>query len=150
MFRGRRAVFEEGLRHSRKQLDRFGGIMAQADFRRRVAERALAKRRIKLSEIDAFVGRGGLLRPVPSGAFRVNAKMLRELRSCAHGEHASNLGAIIADTFARELGKPAYIANPVVVDEMADVARVSGHPDIPRKSIFHALSQKAIAEKAAA
>ena len=150
LYRGKRAIFEEELRHPRKELDKFGGIMDQADFRLAAARRSLAKRRIELDEIDAFIGRGGLLRPVPGGAFRVNAKMLRELRACKHGQHASNLGAIIAGALAKEAGKPAYIANPVVVDEMDDVARVSGHPATPRRSVFHALGQKAVAGKVAA
>ncbi|MHC4984929.1 MAG: butyrate kinase [Planctomycetota bacterium] len=150
LYRGRRAAFEEELRHSRKELDRFGGTMDQADFRQQAARRLLTNRQIEFDEIDAFVGRGGLLRPVPGGVFRVNAKMLRELQSCKHGEHASNLGAIIADALAKEVGRPAYIANPVVVDEMDDVARISGHPAAPRRSVFHALGQKAVARKVAA
>ena len=150
LFRGAKAVFEDEVPHTRKELDRFGGVMAQGDFRQAKVTEALAKRGIELAEIDAFIGRGGLLRPVPSGVFKVNRKMLAELRNCKHGEHASNLGAIIADGLARQVGKPAYIADPVVVDELDDVARISGHPAAPRRSVFHALGQKAVARKVAA
>ena len=150
LFRGARKMFDDEVRHTRKELDRFDGIMDQGQFRRRQVSEALAARGISLDEIDGFVGRGGLLRPVPSGVFKVNRKMLTDLRSCRYGEHASNLGAIIADGLARQVGKVACIADPVVVDELDDVARVSGHPAAPRRSIFHALGQKAVARKVAA
>lgn len=150
LFAGTKVVFEEELKHSHRATARFDGVVAQADFRRRMAADALAEHKVALADIDAFVGRGGLLRPVPGGIFKVNRRMLGDLTSCKYGEHASNLGALIIWPWARSTGKGAYIANPVVVDEMADIARISGHPDIPRKSIFHALSQKAVAAKAAA
>jgi butyrate kinase len=150
LFRGAKAVFEDEVPHTRKELDRFGEVMGQGDFRLKKVASALAKRGIEIEEIDGFIGRGGLLRPVPSGVFKVNRKMLTELRNCTHGEHASNLGAIIADGLARQVGKAAYIADPVVVDELDDVARISGHPSAPRRSVFHALGQKAVARKVAA
>ncbi|MHC4562301.1 MAG: butyrate kinase [Planctomycetota bacterium] len=150
LFSGRKAVFETELKHSRRKLDSFDGIIDQADFRRRAAEDGLAKHGFDPADIDAFVGRGGLLRPVPGGAFKVSRRMLSDLRSCKYGEHASNLGALIIWPWAHAAGKDAYIANPVVVDELSDVARVTGLPAITRRSIFHALSQKAVAHTAAA
>jgi len=150
LFAGDRCVFEEDLTHARKDLARFPDIMDSEAFRRAAAEDALARHGVALDRIDAFVGRGGLLRPVPGGTFKVNQRMLRDLRSCKHGRHASNLGGPIAWDLARRVGAPAYIANPVVVDELDDVARISGHPDIPRRSVFHALSQKAVGRKVAA
>jgi butyrate kinase len=98
-------------------------------------------------DIDLVVARGGLLKPLKGGVYRVNEKMVRDLADCAYGRHASNLGAIMAWKIAGEPGKKSFIVNPVVVDELSPVAKVSGHPEITRKSIFHALNQKAVAEK---
>ena len=97
--------------------------------------------------MDAIVGRGGLLKPIVSGTYSVNDNMLKDLKENVQGEHASNLGAIIANEIARSINKPAFIVDPVVVDEMEDIARLSGVPELPRKSIFHALNQKAVAKR---
>jgi butyrate kinase len=102
-----------------------------------------------MSEISAIVGRGGLLKPLEGGVYEVNDRMKSDLLACRYGIHASNLGALIADSLAGGLGVRAFIVDPVVVDELADVARFSGIPEIPRRSIFHALNQKATARKAA-
>ncbi|HEY9054026.1 MAG TPA: butyrate kinase, partial [Rectinemataceae bacterium] len=97
--------------------------------------------------LSAVVGRGGLLKPIPGGVYRVNEAMKADLLAAAYGEHASNLGALIADDLASSLGIGAFIADPVVVDELSDVARVSGHKLFSRISIFHALNQKAVARR---
>lgn len=110
---------------------------------------ALAESGIDLSEVDAYVGRGGLLRPVPGGTFEVCPAMLEDLREARFGEHASNLGAVIASMLAQPLGKKAYIVNPVVVDELMDAARLTGVPEIRHTSVFHALNHKAVANRAA-
>ena len=148
LFSGERAVFSEEIKHSRKELARFDGVIDQAHFRRDLVTKVLVAHDVDTATVDAFIGRGGLLRAVPGGVFRVNDRMLEDLRTCKYGEHASNLGAMIAHELARLAGKKAYVANPVVVDELADIARISGHPDFTRKSVFHALSQKAVAQKA--
>jgi len=90
---------------------------------------------------------GGLLKPIPGGTYKVNEAMLRDLRSGVQGLHASNLGGLIAYEIAKPLGKPAFIVDPVVVDEFDEISRISGHPLINRRSIFHALNQKAIARQ---
>ena len=149
LYSGERAIFSVEIKHSRKELARFEGIIDQAHFRRDLVTKALEDHHVAPGDIDAFIGRGGLLRAVPGGVFRVTDRMLSDLRTCKYGEHASNLGAMIAWELARPAGKKAYVANPVVVDELADIARISGHPDFTRKSVFHALSQKAVAQKAA-
>ena len=100
---------------------------------------------IELSTIDGFIGRGGLLRPLESGLYRVNETMISELTSNTHGEHASNLGGLLAHALGESVGKDAYIADPVVVDELDDVARFSGLNGLERRSMFHALNQKAVA-----
>jgi len=100
-----------------------------------------------MSSLNAVVGRGGLLHPIPGGIYRINEGMKADLLAAKYGEHASNLGALIADAFAKQFGIPAFIADPVVVDELEDVARVSGHKLFKRISIFHALNQKAVARR---
>jgi len=150
LFAGLKAIFDVEIEHRRKTIEAFVNVMDQADLRREVALDALAGHDVDLADIDIFVGRGGLLRPVPSGAFRINKRMLSDLKSARFGQHASNLGAVLAWELAKLHGKPSFIANPVVVDELWPVARVSGLPDLPRQCPFHALSHKAAAAKMAA
>ena len=149
VFHGPKCRFETELKHDATALTALDGINGQVDCRRQALLQTLQENKIDQQDIDVFIGRGGLLRPLSSGVYAINDAMLADLRSCRYGEHASNLGAILAMELARPGGKPAYIANPVVVDELSDVARVTGHPDVPRRSIFHALSHKAVAAKAA-
>ena len=104
---------------------------------------------IDVRQMDCIVGRGGLLRPLVSGVYEVNELMIKDLMEGYNGEHASNLGGLIANDIAKEIGVKAYIADPVVVEEMDEVARYSGHPLFPRISIFHALNQKIIARQLA-
>lgn len=141
---------ETELKHGAKALAGFDCINAQAGYRRDALLGFFRENGVQPRAVDVFIGRGGLLHPLASGVYTINDAMLADLRSCRYGEHASNLGAILASELARPLSKPAYIANPVVVDELSDVARITGHPHVPRRSIFHALSQKAVAAKAAA
>jgi butyrate kinase len=146
VFEGRSPVFIQTLRHSQEELEPFEKVTDQFSFRKNLILEQLQDADILLSSIGIVMGRGGLLKPVESGVFAVNEKMVEDLRSCAYGEHASNLGGLIAYDIAQSLpGAEAYIANPVVVDELCDLARLSGHPLLPRRSIFHALNQKAVA-----
>lgn len=150
LFAGTRCRFDVEVKHDAAELAKCPTIISQDRVRRSALDKALADEKVPPRSIDIFIGRGGLLRPVPEGVYEVNPAMLDDLRSCRYGQHASNLGGILAAEFAAADGKKAYIANPVVVDELSDEARLSGHPDIPRRSIFHALSQKAAARKVAA
>ena len=144
-------VFEQSLRHSPDDLARFGQIADQFNFRKELILKELAKRKIDTDRILAVVGRGGLVRPIESGIYFVNQKMKKDLLSGFLGQHASNLGGLIADEIASMLPEArAYIVDPVVVDEMHEEARISGHPEIERRSIFHALNQKAVARLYAA
>lgn len=147
IFESGKEVFTKTLRHSNEELAPYASVIEQYDFRKGTILAALKENQIEVSDLAAVVGRGGLLRPIPSGVYEVNQAMMADLRSAQYGEHASNLGGIIADALAKEAGCKAYIADPVVVDELDDVARVSGHPEFPRLSIFHALNQKAIAKQ---
>ncbi|MGC9100503.1 MAG: butyrate kinase [Caldisericum sp.] len=149
VFENENSLFEKTIRHSSEELKDFKSIIDQYDFRFNVIEKELRENGFDLRDFDAFVGRGGLLHPIESGTYRVNDDMLKDLMECRYGEHASNLGAIIAYNLAQKVHKPAYIVDPVVVDEMEPLARYSGLKGIERKSIWHALNQKAVARRAA-
>lgn len=137
------------IRHSVEDLKRFDRIFDQYEFRKNVILKALEDAKIDILKVNAVVGRGGLVRPIPSGVYRINQKMLDDLRNEIYGEHASNLGAILAFEIAKSIGPnvPSFIVDPVVVDELDEIARISGHPELPRISIFHALNQKAVARR---
>ncbi|SEN21589.1 butyrate kinase [Lihuaxuella thermophila] len=142
-------ILEETLRHDPKQLAKYTDLFDQYPFRKQVILDTLDREGINLTRLNAVVARGGLLRPIPGGTYRVNEAMIRDLRAGENGVHASNLGAIIAQEIAEQLHIPAFIVDPVVVDELQPVARISGIPEIERKSIFHALNQKAVARRIA-
>jgi len=139
-------LFEKTLRHTSEELSGFRKITDQFHFRKDLIMKELLGQKIDLSGLAAIVGRGGLIKPIESGIYEVNVKMIDDLRNGIMGEHASNLGGLIADEIASSFpGAKAYIVDPVVVDELESVARISGHPLIERISIFHALNQKAVA-----
>jgi len=142
-------VFVQTLRHPAEEIANYNSIIDQFAFRKEIIIKFLQENNIELSSLGAIVGRGGLLRPIPGGVYRVNEKMIADLRNPPMGEHASNLGAILANEIAKAVGNntPAFIADPVVVDELCDLARYSGHPELPRVSIFHALNQKATSRR---
>jgi len=142
-------LFVQTIYHSAEEIAAFPHIADQYAFRRDAVLSLLDEHGIKPGSLDAVVGRGGILRPVPSGTYRVNERMLDELRHPKEREHASNLGAIIADEIARRAGIPAFIVDPVCVDEFDDIARISGLPEIERRSLSHALNLKAAARRAA-
>lgn len=149
VFDGATPVFTETIRHEATDLDRFAGVMDQETYRHDLILETLDRHNLVLSDLQAIIGRGGLMHPIDGGVYAVSPTMLDDLRTCRYGTHACNLGAILADTLGREAGLPAFIADPVVVDEMEPLARYSGHPDIARRSIFHALNHKATARRAA-
>lgn len=139
-------VFEKTLRHTNEELLSFTRIADQFDFRKSLIISELENRNINLSDIKAVVGRGGLVNPIESGVYKINHRMKDHLNGELFGSHACNLGALIADDIASALpGAAAYIVDPVVVDELQPVARITGHPEIERRSVFHALNQKAVA-----
>ena len=139
-------IFLKNLRHSKEELDQFEKITDQFQFRKDLILEQLREAEINLDSIKIIVGRGGLLKPIESGVYLVNRQMIHDLRNSPLGEHASNLGGLIAHDIAKSLpDAKAYIANPVVVDEMDEIARFTGHPNFKRVSIFHALNQKAVA-----
>ena len=151
LFEDHTELWSETQRYDTDVIGRFSGVMEQEEFRLEEIRKCLAAHGATVADLDAVVGRGGLLKPIESGTYEVSDKMLEDLRACTWGAHASNLGAPLAVRLADEGGcGKAYIVDPVVVDEMCPLARYSGLPEIERRSIFHALNQKAVARRAAA
>ncbi len=146
VYQGEKSVFLKTIRHECDELARFRLITDQFEFRKKLVLNEVKDNAIPLDKIRIVIGRGGLVKPILSGVYEVNDAMIRDLKEGILGEHASNLGGLIAMDIAREFPDArAYIADPVVVDELQDVARLSGHPAIKRRSIFHALNQKSTA-----
>jgi butyrate kinase len=144
VFEDEKSLFETNISHSVEELEKLKSTEEQFKFRKDLIISELADKKTPISDIDIIIARGGLLKPIESGIYQVNGKMLHDLIN-AEKKHASNLGALIADELSKEKeGLKAYIADPVVVDELEDVARYSGHPAFERISVFHALNQKAI------
>ncbi|SFQ20393.1 butyrate kinase [Lachnospiraceae bacterium XBB1006] len=148
VFEDEKEVFVKNIHHETEEVSKFPTIIEQKDFRQEVILKTLEEAGIELSGFDAIVGRGGLVKPIVSGTYATTDALLKDLREGVSGQHASNLGGILAHDIASKCGNiPSYIVDPVVVDEMEDVARISGHPKVPRCSIFHALNAKAIAKR---
>jgi len=147
VYEDEKEVLEETLRHTSEEIGKFKGIYEQLNFRKDVILAVLKEKNFDIKTLDAIVGRGGLLKAIEGGTYSVNEVMLTDLKTGVQGQHASNLGGIIAHEIGKSLDIPAFIVDPVVVDEMIDVARISGLPEIQRKSIFHALNQKAVARR---
>jgi butyrate kinase len=146
VFSEKERVFSYTIRHETQDLYPFPEISDQYAFRLKLVLNCLQKAGYLLNGFSAVIARGGMLRPLPSGVYEVNEAMKEDLRSAVYGEHASNLGALIADEIVRMIpGARAFIADPVVVDEMQDIARIAGHPSFERKTTFHALNQKSVA-----
>lgn len=149
VFDNERSIFEKTIRHDTEEIKQYKSIIDQYEFRKQTILAALDEEGINISKLSAVCGRGGLLRPIEGGTYRVNEQMLTDLRKGYSGQHASNLGGILAHEIATALNIPAFIVDPVVVDELDPIARISGFSLIERKSIFHALNQKAVARRVA-
>ncbi len=146
-FEDEKEVFVERIDHSAEELSKFERIADQKDYRASLVLEALKKHGIELKTLSAVVGRGGLLKPLKSGTYRVNEKMLEDLRKAERGEHASNLGAMIAYEIAKPLGIPAFIVDPVSVDELPEIAKITGMKELEKPVLSHALNTKAVAKR---
>ena len=142
-------VWSQTLRHPAEEIAKFGRIAEQFEWRLELILAAMQERGENVTELSAVVGRGGLTKPIMGGTYEVSPALIEELRTTKM-EHASNLGAPLADAVAREAGVKAYIVDPPTVDELQPSARVSGVKALPRISVFHALNQKAVARRYAA
>ena len=147
VYRGTEMIFLTNIKHKKEELEKFNTTFEQKDFRKKIVLKVLKENDININKVGIIMGRGGLLKPLKSGVYEVNEKMLEDLKTGIQGDHPMNLGGIISYEIAQSIGKKAYIADPIVVDELDDIARVSGHPLIERRSMFHALSHKHFARK---
>lgn len=147
VFEDETLLFEETLRHSTEEIAQYASIVDQKDFRKKIITDLLKEKDFDIKSLGMVVGRGGMLKPIPGGTYAVTDDLLEDLKIGKQGQHASNLGGILAREIADEIGVPSYIVDPVVVDELAPVARYSGVKELPRTSVFHALNQKAVAKR---
>ena len=147
VFEDETLLFEETLRHSTEEIAQYATIVDQKDFRKEIITNLLKEKDFDINSLNMVVGRGGMLKPIPGGTYAVTDDLLEDLKIGKQGQHASNLGGILAREIADSIGVPSFIVDPVVVDEMCDLARYSGVPELPRTSVFHALNQKAVAKR---
>ena len=138
---------EETLRHSTEEIASYASIVDQKDFRKNIIVNLLQEKDFDIHSLNVIVGRGGMLKPISGGTYPVTDELMADLKTGVQGQHASNLGGILAREIADSIGVPSYIVDPVVVDELMPEARYSGVPELPRVSIFHALNQKAVAKR---
>ena len=148
VYNNRKNFFLITVRHDKGELSKFSRIYDQYEFRKNAIKETLEKADIDLKKMDIIVGRGGLFKPIDGGVYKVNEAMLRDVQKPL-GEHESNLGGVIAYELAKEIGHKtqAIIVDPTCVDEMDDIARISGMPELPRRSLLHTLNQRAVARR---
>ena len=147
VFEDETLLFEETLRHSTEEISKYASIVEQKDFRKDIIMNLLKEKNFDIHSLNMIVGRGGMLKPIPGGTYAVTDDLLNDLKIGKQGQHASNLGGILAREIGDSIGVPSFIVDPVVVDELCKVARYSGVPELPRTSVFHALNQKAVAKR---
>jgi len=145
VFDGENSIFEKIIRHNSEEIKDYRKIVDQFEFRANIISKELESNSFRIIDFSAISARGGLLHPIESGTYSVNEDMVKDLKEARYGEHASNLGAIIAKNLSDKYGVPAFIVDPVVVDEMKSIAKYSGLNGIERKPRWHALNHKAIA-----
>lgn len=147
VFEDETLLFDETLRHTTEEIASYASIVDQKDFRRDIITNFLKEKNFDLKSLDFVVGRGGMLKPIPGGTYATTDELIADLKVGVSGQHASNLGGILAREIGDSLGIPSFIVDPCVVDELMPIARYSGVPELPRVSIFHALNQKAVAKR---
>ena len=148
-FEEEQELLKKSIVHTAQELEGFDRVIDQAEFRQRAVLEAVAEGGFRLEDFDAVCGRGGLYRPIPSGTYAVSDRVMQDVEQAPYGEHPSNLGAYLARRIGDLVGIPAFFVDPVCVDEMTEVAHVSGFAEFRRLSQFHALNQKSVGRKAA-
>jgi len=147
VYRSAEPIFLKTIRHSDDDLQKYNHFLDQVDYRIDCIVDELENNSIKLENIEIVMGRSGLVKPLEQGVYEITPHMVEDLKKGVMGIHATNLGGLLAYNMAQKLGKKAYMANPVVVDELSDVARITGHPKFKRRSIFHALNHKFVSSQ---
>ncbi|MEJ2594587.1 MAG: butyrate kinase [bacterium] len=147
VYRNIEPVFMKNITHSEEDLAQFKKVLDQKEYRMQLIKEELEKNNFPLNSMELIMGRSGMVKPVSEGVYHINKTMIHDLESNIIGMHVTNLGGLMAYELAREIGKNAYIANPVVLDELIDEARFTGHPKFENKSVFHALNHKFVAFK---
>ena len=140
-------VNETGLNHPVSEMNKFPTTFSQLDFRYEVIMDYLKSINFDINSLDACVGRGGYLHPITAGTYTVNDAIKHDLEIALNGDHAANLGGVLARKIGEQVGCPSYIVDPTAVDELQDVARLSGMPEIKRVSKIHALNMRAVARE---
>ncbi len=148
IFEDEKLLMEKNITHNDYEIGKFKKVWDQYAFRKAEILKVLNKEDFDIKRLSCVVGRGGLLRPTVSGTYKINKEMLNDARLGFQGEHASNLGCVLAYGIAWDYNIASFIVDPPCVDEMEDVARISGHAAIKRRSLVHALNIKAIARAA--
>ena len=149
VFEDEEQLFKVTIDHSAEELDQFPRVIDQADYRKEAILEAIGEAGYQLGDFAAVCGRGGLYRPIPSGTYAVNDKVMADVEAAPYGEHPSNLGAYLAKKLGDMVGIPAFFVDPVCVDEMTEVAHYTGFAEFRRLCQFHALNHKAVGRKAA-
>ncbi|RLD38870.1 MAG: butyrate kinase [Bacteroidetes bacterium] len=149
VYRGNNIIFLKTIKHKAEVLKKFNTTIEQIDYRYQTIKSELKDNDMYSNEITAITARGGLIKPLKqAGVYLINDKMIEDLKKGYQGVHETNLGGILASLLAKDFkNAQAFLADPVVVDELDEIARVTGHPLFKRKSIFHALNQKYVARK---
>ncbi len=147
VFEDETMLFDKTLRHTNEEIAAFDSIIAQKDFRKNIIMDFLKEQNFDIKSLDVCVGRGGLVKPVSGGTYPVNDALLKDLSDGVQGQHASNLGGILAREIGDEIGVKSFIVDPVAVDELEPIARISGCEKIERTAISHPLNQKAMARR---
>ena len=149
VFEDDKQLFKTNITHTAEDLKPFRKVFDQFAYRKELILQAVTEQGIELKALSAVAGRGGLMEPIPGGTYGVNDRMVEDMRNAVHGEHPSNLGSVLAKEIGDELGIPSFVVDPVSVDELMPMARISGISDLERPSWFHALNHKAVARWAA-
>ncbi len=149
VFEKTKEIFSTSIIHSAEDLKIFSSVFAEFPYRLSVIKQVLLEQNLKLEDFEAFVGRGGLMRPISGGTYTISDGMIRDLENKVHGEHASNLGAVLAKHLGDAIGRPSFVVDPVSVDEFLEISRISGLSDIERPSWLHSLNQKAVCRRVA-
>lgn len=149
VFQGEKEIFSLNISHTQEDLESYKKVFDQYSYRRGLIEDALKENGLDINKVQAVVGRGGLMKPILGGVYPVNDRMIEDLRNEINGQHASNLGAVLAKSIGDDLGVPSFVVDPVSVDEFMDISRVTGISWLENASWLHSLNQKAVSRKVA-